>query len=78
MFEDVNPRLPLMLAILAGLFVTVVVGDTTDLGLDVTKWVASLGFLMVLVVLSHRYSLQARESLRKYQDDDHEADSSSD
>lgn len=65
MFEDVNPRLPLMIAILAGLFVAVVVGDVTDLGLDLTKWVASLGFLIVLVVLSHRYSVQAREALRK-------------
>ena len=65
MFEDVNPRLPLMVALLVGLFAAVVVGDVTDLGLDLTKWVASLGFLVVLVVLAHRYFLQAREALRK-------------
>lgn len=66
MFEDVNPRLPLMLALLVGLFFAVAVGDLTDLGLTLTKWVASLGFLIVLAVLAHRYSLQAREALRKY------------
>jgi len=65
MFEEVNPRLPLMLAILAGLFLSIVVGEVNGPGLGITKWVAAGGFLIVLVALAHRYSLQAREELRK-------------
>ncbi|WP_152529746.1 hypothetical protein [Candidatus Halobonum tyrrellensis] len=65
MFEEVNPRLPLMLVILVGLFASIVIGELGVESLDITKWVAAGGFLVVLVVLAHRYSLQAREELRK-------------
>ena len=65
MFEEVNPRLPLMLTILAGLFITIVVGEISGVNLQITKWVSVGGFIIVLIVLSHRYSLQAREELRK-------------
>ena len=65
MFEEVNPRLPLMLVILAGLFIFIVLGEVGVENLEITKWISAGGFLIVLVVLAHRYSLQAREELRK-------------
>lgn len=65
MFEEVNPRLPLMILILVGLFLSIVIGELSGESLGITKWVSTGGFLIVLVVLAHRYSLQAREELRK-------------
>jgi len=65
MFEEVNPRLPLMIIILVGLFISLVIGELSGGDLEITTWVAAGGFLIVLVVLAHRYSIQAREELRK-------------
>lgn len=65
MFEEVNPRLPLMITILVGLFVAMLIGEVGVLDLERTKWVSAGGFLLVLAVLAHRYSLQAREDLRE-------------
>lgn len=65
MFEEVNPRLPLMITILTGLFLSIMIGEIGVKDLGMTKWISALGFLIVLTVLAHRYSLQAREELRK-------------
>ncbi len=65
MFDEVNPRLPLMLTILAGLFISILIGELGVTDLRMTKWISMSGFLIVLTVLAHRYSLQAREELRK-------------
>ncbi len=65
MFEEVNPRLPLMITILTGLFISIIIGELGIENLEMTKWISAIGFLIVLTVLAHRYSLQAREELRK-------------
>lgn len=65
MFEEVNPRLPLMITILTGLFLSITIGELGVENLEMTKWISAIGFLIVLTVLAHRYSLQAREELRK-------------